>query len=158
MSDKSSRHHAPSVSTYCVNTPRELWDVPTIFCFTFLNVCHTSHFSFISCFFFFNGSIFFVLCVTHIVKNCKPLLWNHTPFLTMNNSSPGLYHVHQRPRLHGCHKEGEKARGIGYSPSKAHLQGDNLMDVMDSAFSIHNLYGILSKAKCRCIMNAWVKV
>lgn len=37
-----------------------------------------------------------------------------------------------------------KARGIAYSPGKAHLQGDNLMDVMDSAFSIHNLYGILS--------------
>lgn len=37
-----------------------------------------------------------------------------------------------------------KACGMAYSPSKAHLQGDNLMDVMDSAFSIHNLYGILS--------------
>lgn len=55
--------------------------------------------------------------------------------------------AHQRPRLHGCQereKEREKARGMAYSPSKAHLQGDNLMDVMDSAFSIHNLYGILS--------------
>lgn len=37
-----------------------------------------------------------------------------------------------------------KARGMAYSPSKAHLQGDNLMDVVDSAFSIHNLYRILS--------------
>lgn len=37
-----------------------------------------------------------------------------------------------------------KAFGMAYSLSKAHLQGDNLMDVMDSAFSIHNLYGILS--------------
>lgn len=36
------------------------------------------------------------------------------------------------------------ARGMAYSLSKAHLQGDNLMDVMDSAFSIHYLYGILS--------------
>lgn len=37
-----------------------------------------------------------------------------------------------------------KARGMAYSPSQAHLQGDNLMDVVDSAFSIHNLYEILS--------------
>lgn len=38
----------------------------------------------------------------------------------------------------------EKPLEVAYSPSKAHLQGDNLMDVVDSAFSIHNLYGILS--------------
>lgn len=37
-----------------------------------------------------------------------------------------------------------KARGMAYSLRKAHLQGDNLMDVVDSAFSIHNLYVILS--------------
>lgn len=37
-----------------------------------------------------------------------------------------------------------KARGVAYSLSQAHLQGDNLMDVVDSAFSIHNLYEILS--------------
>lgn len=41
-------------------------------------------------------------------------------------------------------KTEKKARGRAYSPSKAHLQGDNLMDVVDSAFSIHNLYEILS--------------
>lgn len=37
-----------------------------------------------------------------------------------------------------------KAGGVPYGPSKAHLQGVNLMDVVDSAFSIHNLYVILS--------------
>lgn len=36
-----------------------------------------------------------------------------------------------------------KAPGKVYLPSKAHLKGDNLMDVVASAFSIHNLYGIL---------------
>lgn len=41
-------------------------------------------------------------------------------------------------------KKGRKARGMAYSLSQAHLQGDNLMDVVDSAFSIHNLYEILS--------------
>lgn len=41
-------------------------------------------------------------------------------------------------------KTGKKSPWEGYSPSKAHLQGDNLMDVVDSAFSIHNLYAILS--------------
>lgn len=40
--------------------------------------------------------------------------------------------------------EDRNARGMAYSPSQAHLQGDNLMDVVDSAFSIHNLYEILS--------------
>lgn len=33
---------------------------------------------------------------------------------------------------------------MAYRLSQAHLQGDNLMDVVDSAFSIHNLYEILS--------------
>lgn len=39
---------------------------------------------------------------------------------------------------------GGKAPGMAYSRSQAHLQGHNLMDVVDSAFSIHNLYAILS--------------
>lgn len=42
------------------------------------------------------------------------------------------------------HEEKREAPGMAYSLTKAHLQGDNLMDVVDSAFSIHNLYGILS--------------
>lgn len=46
--------------------------------------------------------------------------------------------------LHGWHEEKKKPVGMAYSPSRAHLRGDNLMDVVDSAFSIHNLYGILS--------------
>lgn len=53
---------------------------------------------------------------------------------------------HWGPRLHGCPEENRdgKAPGMAYSPSKEHLQGDNLMDVVGSAFSIHNLYEILS--------------
>ena len=33
---------------------------------------------------------------------------------------------------------------LGYSLYAKHTFWENLMDVMDSAFSIHNLYGILS--------------
>lgn len=48
--------------------------------------------------------------------------------------------------MHGCPEERRerKAPGMAYSRSQAHLQGHNLMDVVDSAFSIHNLYAILS--------------
>lgn len=52
----------------------------------------------------------------------------------------------RRPRLHGCpeEKRDRKARGMAGSPRPAHLQGDNLMEAVDSAFSIHNLDEILS--------------
>lgn len=110
---KANRNQAPMVRKYsnCVNMPRRLWGIPSSFCFKFLNSYHVSHFSFIS---FFMAAYFFVLCVSDKwVAYCEKkkqqnLLWNPTPFLTMNNSFPGLYHVHWRPRLHGCHKEGVK--------------------------------------------------
>lgn len=54
----------------------------------------------------------------------------------------GLYLVSLKVLVDDVKKK--NARGMACSASKAHLQGDNLMDVVDSAFSIHNSCGILS--------------
>lgn len=63
-----------------------------------------------------------------------------SPFQTC--SSEGF--MRKRRRKKNRRRGGGGGGGQRIAQSKAHLQGDNLMDVMDSAFSIHNLYGILS--------------
>lgn len=75
------------------------------------------------------------------------ILWIHPTF----PKSPSIFFKRglcgvpqEASALHGRHEEKKKPVGMAYSPSRAHLRGDNLMDVVDSAFSIHNLYGILS--------------
>lgn len=104
-------------------------------------------------FFFFLNEGRFVSFIS-LLWNIVNILWNLTVvfphdylpiLLFLPSVLKALCHVPTRGLGYmDVMREREKARGMAYSPSKAHLQGDNLMDVMDSAFSIHNLYGILS--------------
>lgn len=61
------------------------------------------------------------------------MLWFLSPFKRAISESRGVC----EPRA--PEREGRSPWGVADSLTTAHLLGDNLMDVVDSAFSIHNL-------------------
>lgn len=89
--------------------------------------------------------------LTAVPPPCWEIIMNILWILPTFPKSPSIFFKRglcgvpqEASALHGWHEEKKKPVGMAYSPSRAHLRGDNLMDVVDSAFSIHNLYGILS--------------
>lgn len=89
--------------------------------------------------------------LTAVPPPCWEIIMNILWILPTFPKSPSIFFKRglcgvpqEASALHGRHEEKKKPVGMAYSPGRAHLRGDNLMDVVDSAFSIHNLYGILS--------------